>query len=73
MLGQGGSAAAAGVPFLGANNVLAALVDRVENGVAPDTIDGTKFVNDSVASGVAFRRRHCRLDDYYLVYDGERC
>ncbi|MCJ1243336.1 putative feruloyl esterase B-2 [Trapelia coarctata] len=60
VLGQGGGAAAAGVPFNRRQNVLAALVDWVENGVAPDTIEGTKFVNDSVALGVAFQRRHCR-------------
>ncbi|SLM37899.1 feruloyl esterase b [Lasallia pustulata] len=60
VFGQGGGAAAAGVPFEGADNVLAALVAWVENGFAPDTIEGTKFVNDSVGLGVAFRRRHCR-------------
>lgn len=60
VLGQGGGAAAAGVPFESLNNVLAALVEWVENGVAPDTIEGTKFVNDTVQLGVAFQRRHCR-------------
>lgn len=59
-MGQGGGAAAAGVPFESTHNVLAALVDWVERGVAPETIEGTKFVNDTVALGVAFQRRHCR-------------
>lgn len=64
VIGQGGGAAAAGVPFEFTNNVLAALVKWVEDGVAPETIEGTKFVNDTVAMGVAFRRRHCRSGNY---------
>ncbi|GJD00533.1 carboxylic ester hydrolase [Colletotrichum higginsianum] len=48
------------LPFYGTHNVLAAIVDWVEGGVAPDTITGTKFVNDTVALGVDFQRRHCR-------------
>ena len=61
VVGQGGGAAAAGVPFESARNVLAALVDWVENGLAPDMIEGAKFIDDDVALGAAFRRRHCRL------------
>lgn len=60
VIGQGGGAAAAGVPFESANNVLAALVEWVEEGVPPDTMKGTKFLNDTVALGVSFQRRHCR-------------
>lgn len=60
-IGQGGGAAAAGVPFKSKNNVLAALVAWVEDGVAPDVIEGTKFINDTVSHGIALRRRHCRL------------
>ena len=59
VIGQGGGASAAG-PFKCAKNVLAALVDWVEHGKAPDTIEGTKFVNDSVTLGVSYQRRHCR-------------
>jgi hypothetical protein len=59
VLGQGGGAAAEGIPFVSQNNVLAALVEWVENGNAPETMEGTKFVNDTVALGVAFKRRHC--------------
>ena len=66
MIGQGGGASAVGVPFVRANNVLAALVDWVENGIAPETIEGTKFVNDNVTMGPAFQRRHCRSDTYIL-------
>ena len=60
VIGQGGGTAAAGIPFESGGNVLAALVDWVEKGAPPNTIEGTKFVNDSVQSGVAFRRKHCR-------------
>jgi hypothetical protein len=70
VIGQGGGASAAGVQFTSANNVLAALVEWVENGIAPETIEGTKFVNDIVTMGVAFQRRHCRSDDY--LFD-DRC
>lgn len=66
VIGQGGGDSAAGVPFKCANNVLAALVDWVEGGLAPDTIEGTKFVNDNVTLGLSFQRRHCRLGKYAL-------
>ncbi|KAK7464222.1 hypothetical protein VKT23_006388 [Stygiomarasmius scandens] len=51
------------------SNVLMAMVRWVEEGVAPEDILGTKFVNDTVAQGVQFARRHCR---YPLrnMYDG---
>lgn len=62
MIGQGGGASYTGVPFEGAKNVLAAIVEWVENGTAPEIIEGTKFVNDTVAMGIAFQRRHCRSD-----------
>lgn len=42
-------------------NVLAALVRWVEDGVAPETMTGTKFVDDVVEKGVLRRRRHCRV------------
>ncbi|KAK9442666.1 Tannase/feruloyl esterase [Metarhizium brunneum] len=57
--GQGGGAPAAGIPFDPEKNVLAAIVAWVEGGSAPETLTGTKFVNDTVALGVDFRRRHC--------------
>jgi feruloyl esterase len=41
-------------------NVLMAMVRWVENGTAPDTITGTKWVNDTESAGVAFKRAHCR-------------
>ncbi|GKT45239.1 putative flavin-containing monoamine oxidase A [Colletotrichum spaethianum] len=60
--GIGGNAAtiADNLPFDSTHNVLAAIVDWVEGVVAPDTITGTKFVNDTVELGVDFQRRHCR-------------
>ncbi|KAK1993167.1 hypothetical protein LX36DRAFT_643558 [Colletotrichum falcatum] len=63
LIGQGGGGSAAvahDLPFDAAHNVLAAVVDWVEAGVAPETITGTKFVNDTEALGVDFQRRHCR-------------
>lgn len=42
------------------NNVLLRMVDWVENGNAPETITGTKFVNDTPALGVDFSRDHCK-------------
>ena len=59
VLGQGGESAAAGIPFEPSQNVLAAMVDWVENGRAPETLTGTKFVNDTVSMGVDFQRKHC--------------
>lgn len=42
-------------------NVLMAMVRWVEEGVAPDTITGTAYVNGDQSTGeVAFTRRHCR-------------
>ena len=60
VFGQGGGAAAKGVPFEVENNVLAALVDWVENGIEVKELIGTKFVNDSVELGVDYQHRHCK-------------
>ncbi|KAJ7812922.1 Tannase/feruloyl esterase [Mycena olivaceomarginata] len=59
VLGQGGGAPAVGIPFDGAHNVLAAVVEWVEKGEPPESITGTKFVDDDVEKGVAFECRHC--------------
>lgn len=69
VLGQGGSGAAAGIQFTPEQNVLAALVAWVEEGKAPETIGGVKFMNDTVGSGVAMGRRHCRYP-YRHTYTG---
>lgn len=66
MVGQASSAA---VNFEAESNVLAAAVHWVEDGVAPDTITGTKFVNDTEADGVAIVRKHCRYP-FVNVYIG---
>jgi feruloyl esterase len=60
VIGQGGNAAQAGIAFEDQHNVLKAIVDWVEEGVAPKYIEGTKFVNDTVTLGVDFTRRHCK-------------
>lgn len=54
------SAAAQGLEYDAQHNVLAAIVDWVEYDAAPESIVGTRFVNDTVAKGVDFRREHCR-------------
>lgn len=41
-------------------SVLMAMVKWVEEGVAPDTITGTAFVNDTQFGAVDYKRRHCR-------------
>jgi feruloyl esterase len=43
------------------DNVLMALVDWVENDNAPETIVGTKFVNDTQSLGIDFQRAHCKF------------
>lgn len=60
VFGQGGGASAKGIGFDPESNVLAALVEWVEGGSAPETITGTKFVNDTVSLGQQFQRRHCK-------------
>jgi feruloyl esterase len=60
VMGQGGNAAAAGVPFEGKRNVLKAVVDWVERDIAPSYMEGTKFVNDTVSLGIDYTRRHCK-------------
>ncbi|THV02285.1 tannase and feruloyl esterase [Dendrothele bispora CBS 962.96] len=51
------------------SNVLMAMVRWVEEGVAPNAVLGTKFVNDTVDEGAQFARKHCK---YPLrnTYDG---
>ncbi|KAF1840637.1 tannase and feruloyl esterase [Cucurbitaria berberidis CBS 394.84] len=61
VLGQGGNAAQNGIMFDRQHNVLKAMVDWVEKGDAPEDIEGTKFVNDTVSQGVDFTRRHCKF------------
>ncbi|KAI9761695.1 MAG: putative feruloyl esterase B-2 [Geoglossum simile] len=60
VIGQGGGVQSAGVPFNGRQSVLAALVEWVEEGKAPEMILGTKFVNDTVGLGALLQRGHCR-------------
>lgn len=59
VLGQGGGASAAGIPFEADQNVFAAIVQWVEKGVAPTGLKGTKFVNDTISLGIDFQRTHC--------------
>ncbi|KAI3317179.1 tannase and feruloyl esterase [Xylariaceae sp. AK1471] len=68
-IGQGGTPPSYGIPFDKDHNALAAVVDWVEKGVAPDHIVGTKFVNDSVDAGIMYQHRHCRYP-YRSTYAG---
>jgi feruloyl esterase len=56
MIGQN----AGKVPYDARHNVLAATVEWVERGNGPDTIEGTKYTQDSATLGVSFTRKHCR-------------
>lgn len=51
-------------------NVLTAVVNWVENGVAPETIIGTRWVNDTQSLGVDYKRAHCKYPKRN-VYSGE--
>jgi feruloyl esterase len=59
VIGQGGGPSATG-PWDRTSNVLKAMVDWIEEDVAPETIEGVKYVNDTVALGVSIRRKHCK-------------
>lgn len=43
------------------DSVIDKIVAWVENGVAPDTLNGTKWFNDDPTQGIAFERAHCRF------------
>lgn len=56
-MGQLGGTSAADTPD---DSMLRRIVRWVENGEAPEFVRGTKFVNDTVALGVEFTRKHCK-------------
>ncbi|KAF7539243.1 hypothetical protein G7Z17_g12470 [Cylindrodendrum hubeiense] len=59
VVGQSGGSPAKGIPFDPEHNVLAAIVAWVEKGSAPNSITGTKFVDDNPTEGIEFQRTHC--------------
>jgi feruloyl esterase len=63
MFGQSGAASAA------SNNIVANLMDWVEQGNAPDVMTGTKFWYDTPADGIEFERSHCRYP-YRTTFKG---
>lgn len=69
--GQSGGAPAAGVEFEREGNVLKAMVEWVENGVAPETITGTKFVDDVVGKGIQIQRKHCKFPKRNVYLGGD--
>lgn len=50
-------------------NIVDELVKWVENGNAPDTLEGTKFWQDTPGNGIQFTRKHCRFP-YRTTYSG---
>ncbi|KAG9523146.1 putative ferulic acid Esterase/Feruloyl esterase precursor, partial [Aureobasidium melanogenum] len=53
----------------GTSNVVWDIVNWVEKGEAPDTMTGTKFINDDPSQGVQMERHHCRFP-YRTTYKG---
>jgi len=51
------------------DNVLMRMVEWVENGDAPETITGTKYVNDDKAQGVDLVRNHCKYPKRNVCVD----
>jgi len=52
------------------HDLLKALEDWVENGVAPNQIIATKYVNDTAADGIAFQRPLCPYPER-VTYNGK--
>ena len=51
------------------DSVIQSIVDWVEGAKAPETLTGTKFVENDSNQGVEFQRAHCRFP-YRTTYDG---
>ncbi|KAF8857679.1 hypothetical protein BDZ45DRAFT_652454 [Acephala macrosclerotiorum] len=52
------------------HNIVLALIDWVENGRAPETITGVKYINNTNhAVGVDYERRHCRYPYRNFCHD----
>lgn len=58
VIGNGGFSPAASLEP--EENVLMAIVRWVEEGIAPEVVVGTAFVNGTASDGVDYKRRHCR-------------
>lgn len=67
-LGQGIGSSLPGAGLEG--SVVAKIVEWVEGSKAPDTLRGTKFVNDEPTQCVKCTRQHCRYP-LQNVYQGE--
>ncbi|KAK6439407.1 Feruloyl esterase [Oleoguttula sp. CCFEE 5521] len=53
------------------NNLLLRIVDWVENGAAPETVRGVKYVNDTISLGIDFERDHCKYPLRNTCVDSE--
>ncbi|KAH8100926.1 feruloyl esterase-like protein [Cristinia sonorae] len=70
----GSSQAGSGYPALKndpEHDILAAMVHWVENDVAPETIIGTAYKNNTVAEGVAFTRPICKYPATAIYQGGD--
>ncbi|KAF8861459.1 putative feruloyl esterase B-2 [Acephala macrosclerotiorum] len=63
---------AAGNPLEAQSNVFLAMVQWVEQGVAPEIVTGTKYINDTVSLGVDFTRNHCKYPLRNTIKDASR-
>ena len=54
------------------DDVLGALIDWVEQGIAPTSVIATKYVNDDQSSGVAFRRPLCLYPAHSAYVSGDK-
>ncbi|KAH7024155.1 Tannase/feruloyl esterase [Ilyonectria destructans] len=57
---QIGQTAVGTAKFTSQDNILMRMVDWVEKGKAPETIRGTKFINDDPSLGLDLVRNHCK-------------
>ncbi|KUJ08955.1 tannase and feruloyl esterase [Mollisia scopiformis] len=63
---------AAGNPLLPQDNILLAMMAWVEQGIAPETVTGTKYINDTPSLGLNFTRNHCRYPFRNTLIDPAR-
>ena len=64
-LSLGGAATSS--TFDAKHDMVLALIDWVEKGIAPDMIIGAKYVDDDKRNGTAFERPHCVCVEFFLL------
>lgn len=63
---------AVGEEYTPETNVLARIVAWVEQGEAPEWLEGVKYVNDTFSEGVELTRRHCKWPKRNVCVDPSR-